>query len=310
MARFIKKIFLFLVPIFLALVFIEYMLSRIPNSYSFKKQIADKNIQNTEVLVLGGSHAYEGINPALFSKKGLNLSNSAQSLYYDEKILEEFLPKAQKLKIVLLDISYISIGYDFSKSDSWRAYFYDKYFDIPPDIVMPGDNFWKHTMIYTYGPKQVRDYIFKGFNVNFAKEVSPMGWHNDSNRPKLSQSLDTNARIVTKQQDAFINRKLAPHSIGSLSHIVALLKSKNIIPVLVFLPCTSYYWKYLNKNNYAFMDKQINEFCECNNLKYINYMIDSRFVDDDFYDSNHLNKQGASKISKILNEDIILKEYN
>jgi hypothetical protein len=42
-------------------------------------------------------------------------------------------------------------------------------------------------------------------------------------------------------------------------------------------------------------------------VEYYNYEKDSRFVSDDFYDADHLSDVGATKFTKILNEDLKCK---
>ena len=46
------------------------------------------------------------------------------------------------------------------------------------------------------------------------------------------------------------------------------------------------------------------QFQQANNLIYLDYLKDPRFIANDFFDSNHLSDIGAEKFTKILNEDI------
>jgi hypothetical protein len=39
-------------------------------------------------------------------------------------------------------------------------------------------------------------------------------------------------------------------------------------------------------------------------LSYFNHFKDDRFVEDDFWDDDHLNDVGAEKFTRILNEEI------
>ncbi len=41
-----------------------------------------------------------------------------------------------------------------------------------------------------------------------------------------------------------------------------------------------------------------------NNVQYLNLFKDDRFVEDDFFDADHLETEGAAKLTKILNEYI------
>lgn len=43
---------------------------------------------------------------------------------------------------------------------------------------------------------------------------------------------------------------------------------------------------------------------EFDNVVYLNHMNDKRFSDSDFSDTDHLNPQGARKLTEILNEEL------
>ena len=67
-----------MLPIFLAVVIafipMEILLENIPNDYSFKKEYLDENSDSIEILVLGSSHSYYGINPIYFHLRAFNAS--------------------------------------------------------------------------------------------------------------------------------------------------------------------------------------------------------------------------------------------
>ena len=93
MKPFLLKVFLFLLPVNLAIVAVELQLRTIPNAYSLKKTQLDNLCEELEILCLGSSHAFFGINPVYFSKKAYNAANFSQTLDYDQKILEKYIDK-------------------------------------------------------------------------------------------------------------------------------------------------------------------------------------------------------------------------
>jgi len=296
-----------LLPLVVFVAVFECKLSNIPNSYNQKKKNAAQNIESTEIIILGPSHAYEGINPQWLSHPALNMANSAQSLYYDKEILGQLLPRAKRLKVVLITISYFSMGYDFSKSDNWRAYFYQRYFGIPPDIPIPDDNFIKHSMIASYGQRQAWKYLTSGFKVNLAEGMNTLGWFDNSSRGPLAMRLDSNAAIVIRQQNKLINPSFILKNLNYLKKMITDIQSRGAIPVLLTLPATSYYNESMNRDNYQEMQNLIKDVSLNYKIKYLNYLHDTTFADSDFYDSNHLNRLGAFKISQKL--DQALKIY-
>lgn len=49
----------------------------------------------------------------------------------------------------------------------------------------------------------------------------------------------------------------------------------------------------------------MNDLSDSFGIKFYDYSGDVRFNDSDFYDSEHLNANGAKKISSIINNEII-----
>jgi len=109
----------------------EYGLGKIENSYTLKKEQLESKLDLIEVLVLGSSQAARGIDPFCFTMKGYNVANISQSLYYDTRITLTYLDKMPKLKYVIINISYFSLGYQLKDcSELWRDYFYSQCWNI------------------------------------------------------------------------------------------------------------------------------------------------------------------------------------
>ena len=81
-------------------------------------------------------------------------------------------------------------------------------------------------------------------------------------------------------------------------------KARDIQLVLITTPCWASYYEHLDAKQLAKMNELTEHFREEYNLPYFDYLKDSRFEADDFYDSNHLSDVGAIKFTKILVNDI------
>lgn len=86
--------------------------------------------------------------------------------------------------------------------------------------------------------------------------------------------------------------------------IADFCRDHNIRLILVTIPCWHSYNDKLDKNQINTMYQLIHQLQQEYGLIYLDYMRDERFEADDFYDSNHLSDQGATKFSKILDEGI------
>ena len=81
MRQFIIKSLIFISPFILLVAWWECRLVRIPNSYNTKVRLIEYAAPACEVLVLGTSHEYWGINPSFFTQKGFNMANNSLYLY-------------------------------------------------------------------------------------------------------------------------------------------------------------------------------------------------------------------------------------
>jgi len=75
------------IPIFFAMFFYERVLREIPNNYSYKKEYLDKNASQVEILFLGSSHIFFGINPKYMTRKTFSGAHNSQLLTFDLAIL-------------------------------------------------------------------------------------------------------------------------------------------------------------------------------------------------------------------------------
>ena len=92
--------------------------------------------------------------------------------------------------------------------------------------------------------------------------------------------------------------------LADLKDFLEILIKNNITPILFTSPTYKEYNKYLEKSVVNNNIKEINNICEKYNIKYLDLMNSNMFEKNDFYNGDHLNKQGAKKLAKILNSFI------
>jgi len=262
MNKFFKKLGIFFLPIIIVVFFFEYNLSQIPTSYSVKKNYLEENISKIQILVLGSSHALNGINPEYFSKNTFNIANSSQSIYYDMKIFEKYVLKFKKLKKVIIPISYFSLEYNFSGPESWKEFFYKRVYGIDPEIIKKRFDIRNYSFLMLYGQIRAISYALKGFDVDLVMTMNKTGY------------VPVQEGIVKKIND-----------MEAITLHESIMKKSNI-----------------DKEKYLEMQKNIKILSSKYNVKYFNYFFDERFTDVDFVNSDHLDAYGAEKFTKILEE--------
>jgi len=275
----------------------EFLLRNIPNDYKFKKEYLDNHSQNIEILCLGSSHTYYGINPAYFNKKSFNGSHVSQTLDYDLKILRKYQDRLNSLKYILIPISYFTL---YSKLDrgieSWRVKNYPLYYNIQSYNIKD----YSEVLSINTGTNARRIYSYY-IKKNEEITTSELGYgtsHSSKNQQDLIKSgIEAAKRHTTKKDDTLFNE-----NIENLKSIIQLAQQNKSIVIFFTPPAYYTYSENLNPNQLEKTVNTINKIAkEYDNTLYINYMHDKRFHKSDFFDADHLNEIGAEKLTKLLN---------
>jgi hypothetical protein len=281
----------------------EFALRRIPNDYKLKKAFLDKHSNSMEILCLGSSHAYYGINPVYFSKNSFNGSHISQSLDYDLKILKKYHNRLNNLKYILIPLSCFTLYYNLEDGiQSWRVKNYSLYYDIhtPKSVnvkayseVLSINFYLNLTRLYAYYMRKKPEITCSelGFGMNFSS----------NDRQDLIKTGITAAKNHGKRTIPLFNM-----GVDVLEQIIDFAQ-KNKSMVILFTPPA--YYTYRENLAPDQLDDTLNAVREISkkhgNVIYKNYMYDKTFVESDFYDADHLNEIGAKKMTKILDNLIL-----
>ncbi|MBS1619725.1 MAG: hypothetical protein JST76_14475 [Bacteroidetes bacterium] len=301
--RFFKRLLLFGIPFIFTLPVVEYGLSKIPNSYNTKRAYLEMQLDSIEVISTGTSHAVFSIDPQYISRHCFNLGNVGQSIYYDNALLQMYLPRMPHLKEVIIPISYFSLNYRLSDSpESWRAYFYARVFGIPVRIRHFMD-FLDYTYLKMYYPETVK-YTLKFCKVNLAPNLTHAGFLIKDTI--FTGFLDTTGVRITTER-ALSGEHSIDHTecLSDLENMVATLRKKGIKVTFITTPAMKEYRDICDQRLWQQNYEEINALCRKYNCDYRNYLDDARFVPADFNDYSHTNYMGAAKFSKILDQEIV-----
>lgn len=292
MKKVIRKISIFILPIVVLALIFEVLLRRIPNEYTYKRTYLEKHADSIQVLFLGSSHAYLGINPAYMSVNSFNAAISSQSIDYDLQILQKFDTRLTHLKYIVLPISYFSLFTNLSEaSESWRIKYYMLYFQLHS-----AKKFTAYTEILCGSlelnlKRLVLYYVRKKQSIG----CSDLGWQIPfaTNQDVAATGLEGAKKHTNK------NRALYPEQVDMLKQIISIAKQKNAV-VLFYTPPT--YNTYYNHLDTAQLSLTMNTAAELvkenSNTRYHSFLRDSSFTISDFYDGDHLNGPGAEKFTR------------
>lgn len=304
--KFIVRFLIFISPLAIFLFFIETNLRRIDNSYTFKKRNFEKVVDSVELLILGDSHSYYGVDPEYLSLKSYNLANASQSFFYDKEITFKFLPRITKLKMVMIPVNYFSFYYRMmDMSENWRDFAYEKFWDIR----YPGLSWWdsrNYSYLMMYSPERTLSFMKVGFKTNLTEGIEFNGHFRKDTIGNLAVLNDDVGRMIQKTHQGMINFRLEKENVGYLSELLDTLQKRNIKVVLFTTPVASTYSKFCDPSILSRNHTLISQIANKYDCVYKNYFTDSRFSFNDFGDNDHLNFLGAKKFSSILNRETIL----
>ena len=292
MKKFLLTILYFIIPLLVLFLIVEFKLRTIHSEYEKKQKGLLEKSSEIEILILGNSRADNGLNPAFFSKPAYNLAYGSQTILYDKELVKKYLPILKKLKFVVLSLDYHSLSSGYLQE---RDFFYYHYFRIN----IKNKSFIKEKLsyfFYVYTPKV----SFKLLNEN--KDVKMInGW--SGNESSIATRLtERYGKERAQSFDLAINQSRKSKEYIEVQKdyeaLIRFLNQNNITPIVITAPCNKEFTKFLDEKNIQYNLDFIQKMKSKYNLVYLNSLNDSLFKKSDFYNNDHLNKEGAEKYSK------------
>lgn len=302
MEKFLRKTTLFIIPILLGLVFCEHFLRKIPNDYSFKNEWLSNNARTIQVLNMGSSHAFYGIEPNLFSCKAFNAAHVSQSIKYDHFIFSKFVNDMDSLKVLVLPISYFSFtSFGPEKGiEDWRAKYYSIYYGCKYHRFEPKYN------LEIYNNLRLKKVLYSVFGKVNHRTCSDLGWGTTFKFENRSNDWKKSGPIAVKRHtSAKIDMGIVEKNKRLIEEMLDKCGRKQVKVIIMTMPAYQTYRENLNQKQLELMEECCGYFVKHHdNVCYLNLMADERFCEDDFYDADHLNEFGAAKLTRILQHTI------
>jgi len=317
MNKFIFKILIFLsIPIIIIILPLDIFLRNQNSLYKEKYLGALKQKDSIQVIILGNSHANYGVDPKAFELFTYNLANVSQSLYFDKRITLSLLPYLKKIKYVLISIDYHSFYFSSQPNrDKWSYY--------GNGIKYKNSNYLLANIsptLFGYTPKVSISLLKKRIlnNLKYGNNIIDFDVENGVNLKDLivkgfisfeghNESLFT-TKIYEERIKVFNNGILTSKEkdevLADLISFIDILLVNNVTPILFTSPTYKEYNKYHVKSILKENTKDIDDISKKYKLKYWDFMNSNMFERDDFYNADHLNKTGAYKFGRILNDSI------
>ena len=290
MKRFLRDIALFVLPLLIIAVALEFVAESISNSYTYKRDYMEQNGAEIRTLILGSSNAYDGLNPSVLPN-AFNLANSSQTLEDDYRLLTKYIDEIDSLQTVIVGLGYHSLG--ATTQDNRRTY-YTIYMDLYPRWPISKYSFEvcnievliKKVIKYAVS-RDVTRCDSLGQRIGHTKEAAQSGaeWWN-----KDVQSLVDNDRMVGGKWSMVIEENTR-----YLKAIVDLCNTHNVKPVIVQMPVMEEYKRLLPR-------KQVDLYQEVlQTLESAAICIDASewpIPEDGWYNATHLTKETSEEFTR------------
>lgn len=280
----------------------ETFLRLIPNDFRNKRNYLDANSDYIEVLFLGGSHFLYGIDPA-YMESSFNACQASQTLDFDLALLNKYDNRWSNLQFIVLPVSYASLFEKLEKShEPWRVKNYCIYYRMAvsrqlPDYMEILSNKLETNLTRLYS------YYIKGQGNSFCTQL---GWDSTYSYNQETRDLvlagKTAAELHRWEDDQYFDEM-----VSTLESII-IFASKYDARVVLFTPPA--YKTYRENLNYEQLCRTLTTSAlMANNHKncyYFNLLDNASFAESDFYDADHLNKEGAKKLTLMIDSIICI----
>lgn len=292
-ARFVLFAILILLPLGVGEIYVRSL----PNPTKSKHAHLMAKSREIEVLILGNSHTYYGINPAILSERAYSAAQVSQTLKYDNWILGAY--PFDSLQTVVLPVSDFSLYEELENGDEWYlANRYRLYMncEIHPCLSVYG---WECTAfpvfceklksLWTPSRMQWSSYG-QGLEYTFANRRPGGDWDNGEERAKRNYYKDLGN---------------GEKGVAYLESIARKCEKQKAVLVILQTPLRPSYLQHQNPEQVSDTQSRLRTFFkDFPQTRMLDLRADLRFEAKDFYDSDHLNTDGADKLSFILADSL------
>jgi hypothetical protein len=302
MRAFLIRLVIFFTPLIGLIFLYEMFLTSITTSFTVKRDLIEQNLDSIELVAMGTSKTFAGINPAFLNYFTVNLANNSQSIYYDIKLLEKYIDKLPKLKVIIMEVNFFSFEYNLDNGpESWRNTYYSHTFQIDPQSQKL--DFYENFLLHIYKPKDILLHINSKKEYNFY--FNNKGW----GKNEITKTLPTKEFAFKRYlhlRKNYMHENYLNENIKLIDAFLEKLNQKNIKIVFVQMPVSPLLTKLIDNKILSRNKGLVDGFKKkTKNLVYLDFLNDKRFLNTSFIDSDHLNYSSANKFSSILNDTLL-----
>jgi len=321
MKQFLKKILIFVFPLFLLVLGMDLYLRNMNSLYKEKKSGLITHAHEIEILILGNSHAARGVDPNYFTDYAFNIANSGQSIYFDKELTLQNIKALKKLKYVFISLDYHSLYFSSQRGDRNIWSYYGNGIKYPSEDYNKADI---SPFLFGYYPRVSFSFLKKDLlakwkyrnharYLNFDTQIGVI--KTDELTKGFTSFSGTNTSDFKKNY--YLDRMDGHHNLinnstekemvlNELDELITKLHSKGITPIFFSTPTFKEYNKILDPDIITHNNLITRKLCLKYNMEFWDYAINNNFIKDEFFNPDHLNKKGSARFSKMLDSRLKL----
>lgn len=303
--RYAARVLAFLVPLAVLLGALEVGTRRVGTLHRVRAKALEQPL-SAELIVTGNSHETVGVICRDLGRPCFKLAAGSQSLFYDRQLLLRYGPRLPGVKLLLLGVSAYSFKYAMESDEGWREYEYLHAYGVDGERrPLPWTDVRRYSAAMTYGPKSALGWAKAGFpRLLPAAAADARG------------EVDVSAFVERDKSPAALERRLSQHqrrlrpelvreTRAALIEMVQWGRDHGAIPVLLVTPVTRAYAAGYDQRELVEMRDELAKLAASHGAEVRDYFDDARFAEDEFYDFDHLNRQGAEHFTRLLRQEVV-----
>lgn len=296
MKRFIKQILIFILFSLIIAIVIEYVVRSAPNPYKYKISLIEEQKKDVQLLVLGSSTTYNGINPAFFNKKTLNMALGGQGITIDAFLVNRYIHQMPNLEAIILPVDYASLFTTdaFGFPDGLMSY--RVYYKFEPNCF----SFDSYEFFHRESVRIKLERMLRGDKPRFSDSLGFAGsdWIGD-----LEAEIAVNGNTIKEYSHNMIDKKIKK-DIKALRQIAELSEKANVKLAIISMPFHKSFRDLASPMQWLFQHTVIDSVIkQYDNSLYLNYY-STDFSDTCYLNATHLNIDGAELFSTMLSHDL------
>jgi hypothetical protein len=279
---------------------------RVGTLHRSRGQRFEQGASPANVLVTGNSRETVGVICRELGMPCAKLAAGSQSLLMDAQILRQNQNAFPHARFLLIGISYYSFEYALDDEGDWRLFEYYHAYGIDGEReALPRTDIRRYSVAATYSLRTALGWAAAGF-----PRLLPAA------AADAAGDVDVGALVQRERSQTALVRRIGMHersrrpelvreTTAAVAWMIQWARLHGAEPVLIVSPVTRDYARAADPARVAAMQASMAALASRYNVRVADYMTDPRFREEEFFDFDHLNHDGARHYTALLRAEVL-----